>query len=214
MRDGTVRIGILGAGVVGGGLYQILQKNAEHIERVAEVSIEVAAICDVDWERPRDFSVPTALRTTDAYEIINDPDIDIIVETIGGSDVALEYVTAAIRAGKSVVTPNKEMIAHHGNQILPLAAQYGVDIQFEGSVGGVIPVLRSLKESLASAQIDQIIGIVNGTTNYILTEMTEAGAQFWRHWLLVPACELRRYTGKAFPRSRLQTLTMPGKWGM
>ncbi len=178
MRDGIIQIGILGAGVVGGGLYQILQKNAEHIERVAEVSIEVAAICDVDWERSRDFSVPAALRTTDAYEIINDPDIDIIVETIGGSDAALEYVTAAIRAGKSVVTPNKEMIAHHGDQILPLAAQHGVDVQFEGSVGGVIPVLRSLKESLASAQIDQIIGIVNGTTNYILTEMTEAGTQF------------------------------------
>jgi len=178
MRDGIIQVGILGAGVVGGGLYQILQKNAEHIEQVAEVSIEVAAICDVDWERPRDFSVPPDLRTTDAYEVINDPNIDIIVETIGGSEVALDYVTAAIQAGKSVVTPNKEMIARHGAQILPLAAQYGVDVQFEGSVGGVIPVLRSLKESLASARIDQIIGIVNGTTNYILTEMTEAGTQF------------------------------------
>ncbi len=178
MRDGIIQVGILGAGVVGGGLYQILQKNAEHIRQVAEVGIEVAAVCDVDWERPRDFSVPLDLRTTDAYKVINDPDIDIIVESIGGSEAALDYVTAAIQAGKSVVTPNKEMIARHGEQILSLAAQHGVDIQFEGSVGGVIPVLRSLKESLASAQIDQIIGIVNGTTNYILTEMTEAGADF------------------------------------
>jgi len=178
MRGGIIQVGILGAGVVGGGLYQILQRNAEHIEQVAEVGIEVAAICDVDWERPRDFSVSPDLRITDAYEVINNPDIDIIVEAIGGSDAALDYVTAAIQAGKSVVTPNKEMIALHGQQVLSLAAQHGVDVQFEGSVGGVIPVLRSLKESLASAQIDQIIGIVNGTTNYILTEMTEAGMQF------------------------------------
>ncbi len=178
MRDGIIQIGILGAGVVGGGLYRILQENADHIRRAAEVAIEVAAVCDVDWERPRDFSVPPDLRTTDAYEIINDPDIDIIVEAIGGSEAALDYVTAAIQAGKSVVTPNKEMIARHGERILTLAAQHEVDVQFEGSVGGVIPVLRSLKESLASAQIDQIIGIVNGTTNYILTEMTEAGTRF------------------------------------
>jgi len=130
MRDGIIQVGILGAGVVGGGLYQILQKNAEHIEQVAEVGIEVAAVCDIDWERPRDFSVPADLRITDAYEVINDPDIDIIVEAIGGSEAALEYVTAAIQAGKSVVTPNKEMIARHGAQILPLAAQYGVDVQF------------------------------------------------------------------------------------
>ena len=178
MRDGSVQVGILGLGVVGGGLYQILRGNAEQIQRVAGVGIEVAAACDIDWERPRDFSVPEALKTGDAAAVINDPDIDIIVESIGGISPALDYVTAAIKAGKSVVTPNKEMIAKHGEQILALATAHGVDLQFEGSVGGVIPILRSLKENLASARIDEVIGIVNGTTNYILTRMSEEGADF------------------------------------
>ncbi len=178
MRDGCVQVGIIGVGVVGGGLYQIMANNADQIRRVAGVGIEIAAACDVDWERSRDFAVPPDLRATDASQVIGDPDIDIVVECIGGLSPALDYVTAAIEAGKSVVTPNKEMIAKHGEQILALADQHGVDVQFEGSVGGVIPILRSLKESLASAQIDEIIGIVNGTTNYILTRMSEEGAEF------------------------------------
>ncbi len=178
MRDGCVQVGIIGLGVVGGGLYQILANNADQIRRVAGVGVEVAAACDVDWERSRDFAVPQNLRTTDASQVISDPDIDIVVECIGGLSPALDYVTAAIEAGKSVVTPNKEMIAKHGEQILALADEHGGDVQFEGSVGGVIPILRSLKESLASARINEIIGIVNGTTNYILTKMSEEGAEF------------------------------------
>ncbi len=171
-------MGILGLGVVGGGLYQILRDNAEQIRRVAGASVEVAAACDLDTERLRELSVPEALQITEASQVISNPGIDIIVEAIGGISPALNFVTAAIEAGKSVVTPNKEMIAKHGGEILALAEQHGVDVQFEGSVGGVIPILRSLKEGLASARIDQIIGIVNGTTNYILTEMSEAGAEF------------------------------------
>jgi len=109
-----------------------------------------------------------ALRTTDAYEVINDPQIDIVAETIGGTDPALEFVLAAIEAGKSVVTSNKEMMAKHGGEILAAAA----------AVCGTIPIIRALKESLEANRISQIIGIVNGTTNYILTKMTQEGREF------------------------------------
>lgn len=138
----------------------------------------MAALCDVDWDRPRDFAIPDHLKTTDAMAVINNPDIDIIVETIGGTGVAQGYVMAAIAAGKSVVTSNKELMAKHGEEILTAAAQQGVDVQFEGSVGGVIPIIRSLKESLAAGRLDEIVGIVNGTTNYILTRMSQEGKEF------------------------------------
>lgn len=168
----------MGVGVVGGGTYQILQQNADQIQRLTGAGLQVAALCDVDWDRPRDFAIPDHLKTTDAMAVINNPDIDIIVETIGGTGVAQGYVMAAIAAGKSVVTSNKELMAKHGEEILTAAAQQGVDVQFEGSVGGVIPIIRSLKESLAAGRLDEIVGIVNGTTNYILTRMSQEGKEF------------------------------------
>ena len=178
MPDQPIKIGILGVGVVGGGLYQILESNAGEIRRALGTDIVVAGLADIDWDRPRDFSVPEELKTTDALAIINNPNIDIIVETIGGTGVAKDYVMAALAAGKSVVTSNKELMAKHGEQILSAAAQHGVDVQFEGSVGGVIPIIRSLKESLTASRLDEIVGIVNGTTNYILTRMSQEGKEF------------------------------------
>ncbi len=178
MSPQSVKVGILGVGVVGGGAYQILQQNAAQIRRIIGADVTVAALCDIDWERPRDFEVPEELKVTDAMAVVNDPDIHIIVETIGGTDAARQLILAAIAAGKNVVTSNKELMAKHGEEIFSAAAAQQVDVQFEGSVGGVIPIIRSLKESLAASRIDQIIGIVNGTTNYILTRMSQEGREF------------------------------------
>ncbi len=178
MHRAQIRVGILGYGVVGGGLYRILTTNAEQVARRAGAPVVVAKVADVDWERPRETQIPQEQRTADAYEVINDPDIDIVVETIGGTEPALDFVLAAIEAGKSVVTSNKGMMAKHGGQILAAAAEKGVDVQFEGSVAGTIPVIRALKESLVANRISQVIGILNGTTNYILTKMSQEGREF------------------------------------
>ncbi len=178
MSNEPINVGILGFGVVGGGLYKVLTDNAESITQRVGRPVNIRKIADIDWDRPRDIEVPVELRTTDANEVINDDAIRIVVETIGGVKSALGFVMAAIEAGKSVVTSNKEMIAKHGGDILDAAAAKSVDVQFEGAVGGVIPIIRTLKESLDADQIDEIMGIVNGTTNYILTQMSREKVEF------------------------------------
>jgi len=169
----SIKVGILGYGIVGGGTYATLTRNADSIARRAGAPVIVAKIADIDWERPREISAPEEIRTTDAMTVVTDPEIDIVVETIGGVKPALELVLTAIRHGKSVVTSNKELLARHGQEILQEAEKYGVDVQFEGSVGGVIPIIRALKESLEADRIYEVLGIVNGTTNYILTQMSQ-----------------------------------------
>jgi homoserine dehydrogenase len=173
-----VAVGIIGYGTVGSGAYHILTDNADEIAVRAGIPLRVARIADIDWSRPRECPVPPAIRTTSGREIIEDPDIRVVIETIGGTGPALELVLGAIRNGKSVVTSNKEMIAKHGDQILNEAALAGVDVGFEGSVCGTVPIVRSLKEGLAANRIGRLIGILNGTTNYILTEMTDQGMAF------------------------------------
>jgi len=176
-RD-LIRIGILGFGNVGAGAYQVLQENAESIALKAGSRLEVTRAADIDWRRPRPVDLPQEMRTTDAREVIADPAIDIIVETIGGTEPALEFVLSALRAGKCVVTSNKELIAKHGREILEQADARGLDIYFEGAVGGGIPIIQPLKQALAGNRIQSIVGIVNGTTNYILTQMASGGQDF------------------------------------
>lgn len=171
-------MGILGYGIVGSGAYHILTDNADGIAVRAGCEIAVKKVADIDWARPRGCPVPPAMRTTDALEVINDPGIKIVVETIGGTEPALELVLGALRNGKSVVTSNKEMIAKHGAQIFEEAAKSRVDVGFEGAVCGTVPIIRSLKEGLEANRYERIIGILNGTTNYILTRMTEEGMAF------------------------------------
>jgi homoserine dehydrogenase len=178
MAERPIRVGIIGAGTVGGGTVAVLQQHAAEIAARLGRALELAKVADVDWDRPRPVDVPAAQRTTDPYAIINDPSIDIVVEAIGGIDPARELVLAALRAGKSVVTPNKELIARHGQELLEEAARQSVDLSFEGAVGGGIPIIRPLKESLAGNHLYRILGIVNGTTNYILSEMSSAGTPF------------------------------------
>ncbi|MFO8080467.1 MAG: homoserine dehydrogenase, partial [Armatimonadota bacterium] len=176
-RD-EVRVGILGFGVVGGGAFEVLQRNAEAIARRVGAPVRVARVADVDWERERDVDIPQELRTTDAAEVYAADDIDIVVETIGGIEPAADFVLAAIANGKSVVTSNKEMMAKRGADILDAAAEAGVDVQFEGAVGGTIPIIRTLKESLEANRIEEVTGILNGTTNYILTRMPDEGSAY------------------------------------
>ena len=178
MAKDEVRVGILGLGVVGGGLFQILRDNSEGITQRIGMPVTVARVADIDWDRKRDVQVPEELRTTDAAEVYAADDIDIVVETIGGTDPALTFVLGAIKAGKSVVTSNKELMAKHGAEIMDTAAAEGVDVEFEGAVGGTIPIIRVLKESLEANRIREIVGILNGTTNYILTRMSEEGAAY------------------------------------
>lgn len=175
-----VAIGIIGYGIVGSGTYHILTDNAAEIAARAGCHLRVAKVADIDWSRRRSVPVPPELRVSDGDEVVNDPAIDIVVETIGGTGAALQLVLTAVRQGKSVVTSNKELIAKHGAEILDAAAMAGVDVGFEGAVGGTIPICRSLQEGLQANRIRRIIGILNGTTNYVLTQMTEHGVEFGR----------------------------------
>ena len=176
-RD-EIRVGILGFGIVGGGTYEVLCRNAESITQRIGVPVRVVRIADIDWSRDRGIDVPEELQSTDAAEVYAADDIDIVVETIGGISPAADFVLAAIANGKSVVTSNKEMMAKRGAEILDAAAAAGVDGEFEGAGGGTIPLIRALKESLEANRIEEVTGILNGTTNYILTRMTAEGSDY------------------------------------
>lgn len=172
-----INIGLLGAGTVGGGVILVLNQNRPLItERVgAEICIKKVLARHPEKVRALDAS----LATTDKIEdIVNDPDIDIVVELMGREHPALEYMEAALKAGKNVVTANKDVVAVHGKELFELAAANHVDFLFEAAVAGGIPIIRPLKESLAANKISKIMGIINGTTNYMLTKMTQDHMDF------------------------------------
>lgn len=178
MGKEPVKVGILGLGTVGSGVTKILLENEANIDQKVGREIEITKILDKDLTRERDIEVPQGIMTDNPEEVLENPEIDIIVEVIGGVNPAKEFITRAINSGKHVVTANKELVAKHGTELLDLAAENGVDLYFEASVGGGIPIIRSLKESLTANKIEEIMGIVNGTTNYILTKMTQEGVAF------------------------------------
>jgi homoserine dehydrogenase len=177
MAAKPVNVGIIGFGNVGGGAFRVLRDGAAKIAMTAGGPVRVTRVADIDWKRPRPVRVPDRMRTTDAREIVRDPAIQIVVETIGGVR-PLPLVMEALRAGKNIVTSNKELIAKHGAEILDEAARRGLDVMFEGAVGGGIPVIRPLKVCLAANRIYRIMGIVNGTTNYILSKMAQGTRDF------------------------------------
>jgi homoserine dehydrogenase len=180
MPEEPIYLGIIGFGNVGSGTYQSLLDNQGRIDRLVGRPVRVRRIADIDWTRPRPLPapVPPELRTGDAKTIISDPQIAIVVESIGGTEPSLSLVLGALRAGKHVVTSNKELIARHGKELFDAAAARSLDLMFEGSVGGGIPIIRPLKTCLAGNRISRIMGIVNGTTNFILTRMADEGAEF------------------------------------
>ncbi len=168
----TIAIGVIGFGTVGSGTLKVLWERQTEIERELHMSIQVKKVVDQDWSRERKIFIPPTMKSTDPQEVIEDPEIDIVVEAIGGISPAFEYVSQALQRGKSAVTPNKELIAKKGGELLEIARQNRVDLFFEGAVGGGIPIIHALKEQLVGDDIEEVIGIVNGTTNFILSAMS------------------------------------------
>jgi len=173
-----IRVGLLGCGTVGGAAATILVQHADELTERARTPIELRRIAVRDASKDRGLRVPADIWTDDPWEVVNDPELDVVIETIGGIDPARELVLAALKAGKHVVTANKDLLAAHGREILDAAEDAGVDVLYEASVGGGIPIVRPIKESLAGDRVRQILGIVNGTTNFILTRMSETGESF------------------------------------
>ncbi len=173
-----IGVGLIGFGTVGAGVVDGLQRNRKVMAQRLGVETVLKRIADVDITADRGVKVDPALLTTDAMAVINDPDIKIVVELIGGTGVAKTFVLAALNAGKSVVTANKKLLAECGEEIFGTAERNGVDIYFGASVGGGIPIIRVLREGLAGNEIQSIHGILNGTCNYILTRMENEGLAF------------------------------------
>ena len=173
----AIYIGLLGMGTVGSGVIEVLNKNAEDISKRVGAPIKIKKILVRDKRKTR-ANVDTALLTDNFDDIINDSDISIIIEVIGGIKPAKDYIVRALNAGKSVVTANKDVMSTSGKEIFCAASENNVDIRFEASVGGGIPIIMPLKECLTANVITEVMGIVNGTTNYMLTKMTEDGADY------------------------------------
>ena len=173
----TVKIGLVGTGTVGGGCIDIILAHQEDFKKHYGIDIELARVCSLDKAQADAHGVGH-LFTNDFNEIINDPDIDIVIELIGGTTFARTVVTKALSAGKHVVTANKALMATYGEEIMDLAEANGREILFEASVGGGIPIIDPLKHSLIANEITSVMGIVNGTTNYMLTRMVETGMSY------------------------------------
>jgi len=178
VKKSNVNIGIIGWGTVGSGVARILLNQSEFMRKSEKISLTLRRIADLDITTPRDTDVDPSLLTTDADDIIGDPDMDIVVEAIGGVTVANKLIRSALEAGKHIVTANKAVLAQYAREFFQLARTSGVRIGFEASVGGCIPIIRSLQEGLVANHIQSMYGIVNGTSNYILTQMAEEGVDF------------------------------------
>ncbi len=180
-RDGEVKpiqVGLLGAGTVGAGTFKVLQRNQEEIRRRAGRGIRIAMVADLDTARAQAVVGDAAQVVADARAVITNPEIDIVIELIGGCGIARTLVMEAIAAGKHVVTANKALLAVHGSEIFAAAHAKGVMVAFEGAVAGGIPIIKALREGLTANRIESIAGIINGTTNFILSEMRAKGLDF------------------------------------
>ncbi|ARP86065.1 homoserine dehydrogenase [Bordetella genomosp. 9] len=173
-----MKVGLLGLGVVGGGTWTVLSRNAEEIARRAGRRIEVTHIAVRDAAKAASRVGDAVAITTNAYEVVRNPDIDIVVELIGGDTLARELVLEAIAQGKHVVTANKALLAKHGNEIFAAASERGVMVAFEAAVAGGIPIIKAIREGLTANRIQWVAGIINGTTNFILSEMRSRGLPF------------------------------------
>src|SRR5512145_239298 len=173
-----INVGLLGIGTVGGGTFTVLQRNAEEITRRAGRPIRIVAVADKNLALARNVTGGKCRITDDAFSVVSDPEVDIVIELIGGYGVAKELVLKAIANGKHVVTANKALLATHGNEIFKAAQDKGVMVAFEAAVAGGIPIIKALREGLSANRIEWIAGIINGTTNFILSEMRDKGLSF------------------------------------
>ncbi|AKU12794.1 homoserine dehydrogenase [Azoarcus sp. CIB] len=174
----AINVGLLGIGTVGGGTFTVLKRNEEEITRRAGRPIRITAVADKNLELARKVAGPGPRLTDDAFSVVTDPEIDIVVELIGGYGIAKELVLKAIENGKHVVTANKALLAVHGNEIFAAAQKKGVMVAFEAAVAGGIPIIKALREGLSANRIQWLAGIINGTTNFILSEMRDKGLPF------------------------------------
>jgi len=173
-----VRLGVLGCGNVGAALVQLVADRRADIAARTGLDLSITRVAVRSTARARDVDLPPEVLTTDAAAVVADPDVDVVVEVIGGIEPARELILQALKSGKPVVTANKELLANHGAELFAAADAAGVDLLFEAAVAGGIPLIRPLRESLVGEPITRVMGIVNGTTNYILTRMTESGASY------------------------------------
>lgn len=174
----AMRVGLLGIGTVGGGTYNVLTRNAEEITRRAGRPIEITVVADKDVARAQELTGGKVKVIDDAFAVVTDPNVDIVIELIGGYGVAKELVLKAIENGKHVITANKALLAVHGTEIFAKAQEKGVMVAFEAAVAGGIPIIKAVREGLSANRIDWIAGIINGTTNFILSEMRDKGLAF------------------------------------
>lgn len=177
-QHSTVRIGVLGCGNVGSAFIQLVNDQADVIESRTGVRLEVTKVAVRNVSRDRDVKLDPSMVTRDAHAVVDDPNVDLVVEVIGGIEPARELISTALGKGKPVVTANKELLANVGAELFAVSDTAGVDLLFEAAVAGGIPLIRVLRESLRGEPITRVLGIVNGTTNYILTKMTEDGADY------------------------------------
>src|SRR5256884_471619 len=173
-----INVGLLGIGTVGSGTWAVLARNREEISRRAGRDIRISVVADKETLKARKLTGGNARVTADAFEVVRDPEIDIVIELVGGVTVARDLVLAAIDNGKHVVTANKALLAIHGNEIFAAAQKKGVMVAFEGAVAGGIPIIKALREGLSANRIEWIAGIINGTSNFILSEMRDKGLPF------------------------------------
>jgi homoserine dehydrogenase len=178
MASAKLGVGVIGCGTVGGGVVKLLTSQKEHLLRKTGVSIELRRAADLDPAKRASTGLPEALLSADANAVLTDPDIRVVVEVIGGVKPAMAFIEAALSSGKHVVTANKELIAKKGPELFALARKHDVTLHFEASVCGGIPVINAFGQSLAANRFEKILGIVNGTTNFILTKMHREGAEF------------------------------------
>lgn len=195
MKD-CIKIGLLGAGTVGSGVLIVLEENAVEIEKKVGVPIKIAKILVRDVQKAKDLAEKYTL-TDKIEDIVEDPEIDIVVELIGREHPAKEYIAAALQHKKNVVTANKDVLAKYGKELFPLAEENQVDFMFEAGVGGGIPIIRPLKSCLAANKITSVMGIVNGTTNYMLTKMSQ------EHMVTTMFCVKHRKKAMPNPTLRL-----------
>lgn len=174
----VVKVGLLGLGTVGGGTVNVIKKNANEISRRTGCDVLVTKACTRDISRPRICDTDTIELTTNPNDVINDPDIQIVLELMGGEEPAKSHILAALSQGKHVVTANKALIANHGNELFAAAAANNVTLAYEAAIAGGIPIVKAMREGLSANKIEWLAGIINGTGNFILTEMREKGSAF------------------------------------
>jgi homoserine dehydrogenase len=174
----VVRIGVLGCGNVGAAFVRLVEQQSSVIEQRTGVRLEIVSVAVRNMSRDRDVQLSEGLLTRDAHGVVADPNVDLVVEVIGGIEPARELIFSALAAGKPVVTANKELLANVGTELYAAADAAGVDLLFEAAVAGGVPVIRALRESLRGEPVSRVMGIINGTTNFILTKMTEEGAEY------------------------------------